>query len=109
MKRKGEWHSAWGSAVEDRRCERGHKQASKSLQGAHSFCLDLLLAASMTSRLPARRALRAKAKALQCVTSLTWDRSGARGVGGGGARVFQLNKPCGNLVLSMRVRLRSFD
>ena len=36
MKRKGEWHSAWGSAVEDRRCERGHKQASKSLQGAHS-------------------------------------------------------------------------
>ena len=53
MKRKGEWHSAWGSAVEDRRCERGHKQASKSLQGAHSFCLDLL-AASMTSRRPAR-------------------------------------------------------
>ena len=49
MERKGEWHSAWGSAVEDRRCERGHKQASKSLQGAHSFCLDLL-AASMTSR-----------------------------------------------------------
>ena len=53
MKRKGEWHSAWGSAVEDRRCERGHKQASKSLQGAHSLCLDLL-AASMTSRRPAR-------------------------------------------------------
>ena len=53
MKRKGEWHSAWGSAVEDRRCERGHKQASKSLQGADSFCLDLL-AASMTSRRPAR-------------------------------------------------------
>ena len=53
MKRKGEWHSAWGSAVEDRRCERGHKQASKSLQGANSLCLDLL-AASMTSRRPAR-------------------------------------------------------
>ena len=24
------------------RCERGHKQASKSFQKAHSFCLDLL-------------------------------------------------------------------
>ena len=33
-KGKGEWHSAWGSAVQHRRCKRGHKQASKSLQGA---------------------------------------------------------------------------
>ena len=40
IKRKGEWHSAWGSSVEHRLCERGHKQASKSLQGAHPFCLD---------------------------------------------------------------------
>ena len=38
MKRKAEWHNAWDSAVEDCWCERGHKQASKSLQGAHSFC-----------------------------------------------------------------------
>ena len=41
MKRKGEWHSAWGSAVQHRRCERGHNQGSKSLQGAHPFSLDL--------------------------------------------------------------------
>ena len=41
MKRKGEWHSAWGSAVQHRRCKRGHNQGSKSLQGAHPFSLDL--------------------------------------------------------------------
>ena len=41
MERKGEWHSAWGSAVQHRRCERGHNQGSKSLQGAHPFSLDL--------------------------------------------------------------------
>ena len=46
--RKGEWHSAWGSAVQHRWCERGHKQARNSLQRTHPFCLDLLAAIMLT-------------------------------------------------------------